>query len=83
MCSAEEIRFKLHERLLALDASNVQLMKLVVLDMVGGGEWKQAVAEHRFNVADLESALSLQAANHLGVPDSQPLRSASGDGHER
>lgn len=60
MRSAEEIRFELHKRLLALDASNVELMKLVVLDMVSGSDWDEAVAELRLNVADLESILTRQ-----------------------
>lgn len=82
MCSIEEIRFKLHERLLALDASNVELMKLVVLDMVGGAEWTETVAEFRGKIADLESVLGAQAINQSGALPSRSLDSVSGDSHE-
>lgn len=62
MCANEAIRFKLHERLLALDAANIELMKMVVLSLVGSEHWEAAVAEHRAKIVDLESTLEEQSA---------------------
>ena len=62
MCAYEAIRFKLHECLLALDAANIELMKMVVLSLVGSEQWEEVVAEHRVKISALESALKEQAA---------------------
>lgn len=67
MCANEAIRFKLHERLLALDAANIELMKMVVLSLVGSEHWEEAVAEHRAKIVDLEFALEEQSALRTNV----------------
>lgn len=69
MCSYEEIRFKLHERLIAMDASTIELLKLVALGFVGSNGWREAVGEHRSNLAELESTLEEQAAFQKSHPN--------------
>lgn len=72
MGSYEDIRFKLHERLIAVDASNIELLKLVVLGFIGSTGWTQAVGGYRANLAELESALQEQVAFQRLIPLSTP-----------
>ena len=67
MGSYEDIRFKLHERLIAVDASNIELLKLVVLGFIGSTGWTQAVGGCA-NLAELESALQEQVAFQKAHP---------------
>ena len=65
MQSAEEFRFTSHQLLLALDASTVQMMKLVAISGMGSIEWRDIVRLHHESYA----ALHL----HLEHPDAAAL----------
>jgi len=65
MQSAEEFRFTSHQLLLALDASTIQMMKLVAISGMGSIEWHDIVRLHHESYA----ALHL----HLKHPDAAAL----------
>jgi len=65
MQSAEDFRFTSHQLLLALDASTIQMMKLVAISGMGSVEWHDIVRLHRECCASLHS--------HLEHPDAAVL----------
>jgi predicted transposase YdaD len=65
MQSADDFRFTSHQLLLALDASTIQMMKMVALSSMGSSEWHAAVRLHHASYA----ALHL----HLEHPDAAAL----------
>jgi hypothetical protein len=68
MCDRETVRFQIHERLLALDASNIELMKLVSLDLIGSDAWVEAVQEHTDKVESLQPLLKQSEAVRILDP---------------
>lgn len=64
MQDAEDFRFTTHTLLLALDASTVDIMKLVLMSAMGGRDWKAAVIVHQESFAALHSHLARPEARY-------------------
>jgi hypothetical protein len=64
MQSADDFRFASHQLLLALDASTIEMMKLVAISAMGTAEWFDVVRLHQasFTALHLHLQHSEQAA---------------------
>jgi hypothetical protein len=62
---AQDFRFTTHQLLLALDASTVEMMKLVAASAMGTPEWKAASRLQQASFAALQI--------HLGKPEAEVL----------
>lgn len=69
MQSAEDFRFTSHQLLLALDASTIEMMKLVAISGMGSVEWYALVRHHHESYAALHV--------HLDQPDAAAIMAAA------
>jgi hypothetical protein len=71
MQSAEDFRFTSHQLLLALDASTIQMMKMVAISAMGSMEWEATVRQHHASYAALHLHLEQPNAATLMIPQSR------------
>jgi hypothetical protein len=71
MQSAEDFRFTSHQLLLALDASTIQMMKLVAISGMGSTQWHDVVRLHHASYAALHLHLEHPDAATLMTPRRQ------------
>lgn len=65
MQNADDFRFTAHKLLLALDASTVDMMKIVLMSSMGSRTWNAAVSVQQASFAELHV--------HLGHPGAPAL----------
>ncbi|SEI66667.1 hypothetical protein [Pseudomonas sp. NFR16] len=65
MQNADDFRYTAHKLLLALDASTLDLMKMVSISCMGSAAWRSAVVVQQASFAELHL--------HLGQPDAVTL----------
>jgi hypothetical protein len=68
MQSADDFRFASHQLLRALDASTIEMMKLVAISAMGTAEWFDVVRLHQASFTALHLHLHLQDSGQ--IPDS-------------
>lgn len=71
MQTADDFRFVSHQLLLALDASTIQMMKLVAISGMGSTAWHDIVRHHHECYAALHLHLEQPDAAALMVPQTR------------